>query len=97
MYVDIIMKCNELSDPLQVRTGDTLVIPDLTKAKEFYKNPRKEVSDTKKKYIDNNKKSKVDTKRLETLAKISSSVKNGSKVNTKTNELKPGESNINVE
>jgi hypothetical protein len=95
-YVDIIMKCNELSDPLSVRTGDILVIPTLNKAKKFYKNPNKESKEAKQKYIDSNKKSKVDTKRLETLAKISSSVKNGSIVNVKPNELKPGESNIEV-
>jgi len=95
-YVDIIMKCNELSDPLQVRTSDVLVIPELNGAKKFYKNPNKESKEAKQKYIDSTKKSKVDKSRLETLAKISASIKNGSKVNIKPNELKPGESNIEV-
>jgi len=96
-YSDIILKCNEISDPLSVRTGDILVIPELTGAKKFYKNPNKESSEVSENYIDSTKKSKVDIKRLETLAKISSSIKNGSKVNTKPNDLKPGESNINVD
>jgi hypothetical protein len=95
-YVDIILKCNEIADPLSVRTGDILVIPELTGAKKFYKNPNKESKESTQKYIDSNKKSKVDTKRLETLARISSSVKNGSKVNVKPNDLKPGESNIEI-
>ena len=95
-YVDIILKCNEISDPLSVRTGDIILIPELDNAKNFYKNTNKESKESKQKYIDSTKKSKVDTKRLETLAKISSSVKNGSKVNVKPNELKPGESNIDI-
>ena len=95
-YLDIILKCNEISDPLSVRTGDVLAIPELNGAKKFYKNPNKESKESKQKYIDSNKKSKTDTKRLETLAKISSSIKNGSKVNVRPNELKPGESNIEV-
>lgn len=95
-YSDIILKCNEISDPLSVRAGDNLVIPDLSKAKNFYKNPNTESKEAKQKYIDSTKKSKVDTNRLETLAKISASIKNGSKVNIKPNELKPGESNIEV-
>jgi len=95
-YTDIIMKCNELSDPLSVRTGFILVIPEINGAKKFYQNPNKESKEAKQKYIDSTKKSKVDNKRLETLAKISSSIKNGSKVNVKPNELKPGESNIEV-
>jgi len=95
-YVDIILKFNEISDPLSVRTGDVILIPELNGAKNFYKNPNKESKESTQKYIDSTKKSKVDTKRLETLAKISSSVKNGSKVNVKPNELKPGESNIDI-
>lgn len=95
-HVDIIMKCNELSDPLSVRTGDILVIPELTGAQKFYKNPNSESKEAKQKYIDSTKKSKVDNKRLQTLAKISSSVKNGSSVNVKPNDLKPGESNIDI-
>lgn len=95
-YSDIILKCNEIGDPLSIRTGDILVIPELDGAKSFYRNPNKESKEAKQKYIDSTKKSKVDTKRLETLAKISSSVKNGSTVNVKPNELKPGESNIAV-
>tara|TARA_R100000908_G_C3712247_1_gene118414 strand:- start:351 stop:854 length:504 start_codon:yes stop_codon:yes gene_type:complete len=95
-YVDIILKCNEISDPLSVRTGDVILIPELNGAKNFYKNPKKESKESTQKYIDSTKKSKVDTKRLETLAKISSSIKNGSKVNVKPNELKPGESNIEI-
>jgi len=95
-YGDMILKCNEIGDPLSIRTGDILVIPENSKAKAFYKNPNKESKEAKQKYIDSNKKSKVDTNRLETLAKISSSVKNGSKVNVKPNELKPGEYNIEV-
>lgn len=93
-HTDIILKCNEISDPLSIRTGDFLLIPELTGAKSFYRNPNKESKESTQKYIDSTKKSKSDTKRLETLAKISSSVKNGSKVNVKPNELKPGESNI---
>tara|TARA_R110001592_G_scaffold220637_1_gene475296 strand:+ start:1274 stop:1777 length:504 start_codon:yes stop_codon:yes gene_type:complete len=93
-YSDIILKCNEISDPLSIRTGDYILIPELNSAKNFYRNPNKESKESKQKYIDSTKKSKSDTKRLETLAKISSSVKNGSKVNVKPNELKPGESNI---
>tara|TARA_R110000796_G_scaffold192641_6_gene309327 strand:+ start:3009 stop:3512 length:504 start_codon:yes stop_codon:yes gene_type:complete len=96
-YGDIILKCNEISDPLSIITGMVLVIPENTKAQKFYKNPNKESKEAKQKYIDSNKKSKVDTNRLETLAKISSRVKNGSKVNVKPNELKPGESNINID
>lgn len=95
-YGDIILKCNEIGNPLNVRTGDVLVIPELNGAKKFYKNPNKESKDSNQNYLDTSKKSKVDKNRLETLAKISSSVKNGSKVNIRPNELKPGESNISV-
>ena len=28
-YSDIILKCNEISDPLSVRTGDFILIPEL--------------------------------------------------------------------
>ena len=93
-YVDILMKCNEISDPLSIKEGDVLAIPDLEGAKLFYINPFKESKEAKQNILDSTKKSKVDQKRLETLAKISSSIKNGSKVNTKTNDLKPGETNI---
>jgi hypothetical protein len=93
---DMILKCNEISDPLSVRTGDTLVIPVKNDAQQFYKNPNTESKEVKDKYIDSTKKSKVDTNRLETLAKISSSTKNGSTINVKPNDLKPGESNISV-
>jgi hypothetical protein len=95
-YSDIILKCNEIADPLSIRTGDILVIPELNGAKKFYKNPNKESKESTRNYIDSTKKSKVDTTRLETLAKISSRVKNGSKVNTKPSDLKPGETNIEV-
>ncbi len=95
-YVDIILKCNEISDPFSVREGDILLIPELNGAKKFYLNPNTESKEVKNNYVDSTKKSKVDTKRLETLAKISSRVKNGSTVNIKPNELKPGESNIEV-
>ena len=95
-HSDIIMKCNELSDPLNVRTGDILVIPMLDGAKKFYKNPQKDSVEAKQKQLDSTKKSKVDNKRLQTFAKISASIKNGSTENIKPNELKQGESNIQV-
>ena len=95
-YSDIILKFNEIGDPLSVRTGDVLIMPEINGAKKFYLNPNQESKEAKQQYVDSTKKSKVDTNRLETLAKISSSVKNGSTMNIKPNELKPGESNIEV-
>jgi O-glycosyl hydrolase len=96
-YSDIIMKCNELTDPLAVREGDIILIPELTGAKSFYINPLTESIEAKEKYIDSSKKSKMDSKRLQQLAKISASVKNGSRTNIKTNELGPNDTNITID
>ena len=95
-YGDMILKCNEISDPLSIRTGQILIIPEQYGAKYFYVNPNKESKESKQKYIDSDKKSKVDENRLQILAKISQNTKNGSSVNVNPNELKPGESNIQI-
>jgi hypothetical protein len=94
--VDMILKWNEISDPLSVREGDILIIPEKTGAKSFYVSPSKERTQTKSNFVDESKKSKKDKNRLIALAKLSAKTKNGSSQNVKTNELKPGESNINI-
>ena len=95
-YMDIILKCNGISDPLQVRTGMAIGIPLKDKAQKFYINPVNEIKESKQTFIDPKKKTKVDTERLKTLAKISASIKNGSKQNLPTNQLKADESNITI-
>lgn len=93
-YVDILLKFNEISDPLSIKEGDVILVPEIENAKSFYKQADKENSQVSDNFTDNTKKSKKDEKRIEMLKKISSVVKNGSSVNTKVNELKPGEQNI---
>ena len=95
--MDILLKLNEISDPFSIRSGDLLIIPDEAKASAFYINPPREPIRKNSSYLDDTKKSKKDINRLKALSKISSSTKNGSSVNLKTNELKPGESNIRID
>ncbi len=97
-YVDILLKCNEISSPLDVRTGDIILVPALQSAKKFYLNPYKEQknANVKNKYLDPNKKSKSDENRLKAIAKISQGIKNGSKENVAPNALKTGESNLEI-
>lgn len=97
-YVDILLKCNEISNPLEVRSGDVILVPALQPAKKFYINPSKESINTQinSKYIDPKKKSKKDEARLKAVAKISQSTKNGSKQNVAPNALKQGESNLDI-
>lgn len=92
--LDMILKWNNVSDPLSIRTGDILIVPEKTGAESFYVNPAKERGEIKSNFIDESKKSKKDKNRLKVLAKISASTKNGSTQNLKTNELKTGDSNI---
>jgi hypothetical protein len=95
--MDILLKMNEVSDPLSIRSGDYLIVVDDDGANSFYVSPEKERQEEKKDFVDNTKKSKKDANRLKVLAKISASVKNGSAANVKTAELKPGEVNIRID
>jgi len=97
-YVDILLKCNEISDPLSIREGMLILVPALQPAKNFYVNPSKEAinSQINSKYIDPSKKSKKDDNRLKAIAQISKSTKNGSKENVAPNALKTGESNLEI-
>jgi len=97
-YLDILLKINEVSNPLEVRTGDILLIPALQPAKAFYVNPAQEEKNPliDSKYIDPKKKSQQDSNRLKAIEKISQSVKNGSKENLPPNALKSGESNLEI-
>lgn len=97
-YLDILLKCNEISSPLDVRTGDIIIVPALQPAKAFYVNPVLEKINPaiNSKYLDPDKKSKVDDNRLKAIAKISQSIKNGSAQNVSPNELKSNESNLEI-
>lgn len=95
--VDLLLKFNEISDPLDINEGDLIFVPNADKATSFYKQPDKEPEQTTNNFTDSSKKSKKDQTRLEILKKISSSTKNGSTLNTKVNELKPGEQNIEID
>lgn len=97
-YLDILLKCNEISNPLEVRTGDILLVPALQNAKAFYVNPYREQKNAlvDSKYIDPKKKSKKDENRLKAAAQISQSTKNGSRENVAPNALKSTESNLEI-
>ena len=97
-YVDIILKCNEISRALDVRAGDIILVPALQPAKNFYVDPSKESVNTQinSKYIDPKKKSKKDENRLKAISKISQSTKNGSLENVAPKALKTGEINLEI-
>lgn len=96
--VDVLLKCNQISNPFSIKSGDILVIPDIEKFEAFYKDPKSDeriVNDTKSLFIDPKKVSKKDESRLERLSNIAKTKKNGSKQITTPNTLKSGDSNIN--
>jgi hypothetical protein len=95
-YLDMILKINGISSPLDVRQGDFIMIPDKEKAMGFYVNPEKDPTEIKNGYLDETKKSKEDDKRIQNIAKIAANIKNGTKNIAKTNQLADGESNIKV-
>lgn len=97
-YIDILLKCNEISNPLEVRSGDIILVPALQPAKKFYIDPAQETQNTQisSKYIDPSKKSKQDENRLKAVERISQGTKNGSRENVAPNALKQGESNLEI-
>lgn len=95
--VDVLLKCNQISNPFSIKAGDILVIPDLDRFNEFYKTPKldeKTIEETKSLFIDPDKASKVDKNRVERLGNIAKTKKNGSKQITTPNVLKSGSTNI---
>ena len=97
--LDMLLKWNGISDPLSVRSGDILIIPEQNFAEQLYIIPKQEQDRTKyaDKYIDISKVSKKDQQRLVYLQKVSAGTKNGSSENIKTNQLATGISNINID
>ena len=94
-YVDIILKINEISSPLSLRTGDLIIVPAIQQAQNFYIFPqREELIEAAK--VDNTKKSRTDQNRMQALARISSGISNGSTAALPTNQLQPGEENLDI-
>lgn len=96
-YVDILLKANQISNPFSIKSGDILVIPDISRFEAFYKTPKrdnKSIENTKAKFIDPTKSSKKDKGRLDRLSNIAKTKKNGAKEITTPNKLKSGDSNI---
>lgn len=91
---DMLLKINEISDPLSLREDDLFISLVEEELDEFIVTPEKEESFKGGENIDSKKVSKKDKSRLEILKKISQKLKNGSTANVKTNELQPGQTNI---
>ncbi len=92
-YLDILLKFNEISSPLDVRSGEILIIPELNSARKFFNTPEKEstqISQPNEISINNK-----DANRLKELSRISSSIANGSKQAVRSNQIS-GEPNIKV-
>ena len=97
LYMDIILKFNDISNPFSIKAGDTLLIPVLEDAKYFYQKPKatkKEIEAVKRSYIDKERFSKPTEERLKKLEALANSKKNGSPTITPSNKLKPGESAV---
>tara|TARA_Y100000389_G_scaffold155672_1_gene156381 strand:- start:537 stop:1046 length:510 start_codon:yes stop_codon:yes gene_type:complete len=95
--IDVLLKCNQISNPFSIKSGDILVIPQLESFEKFYKTPKvdeKTIKDTKSLFIDPKKASKKDKNRVDRLSNIAKTKKNGSKEITTPNKLKSGDTNI---
>lgn len=101
-YSEYILKYNNISNPFEITTGDTLRIPPLN-ASLLSWNRIKEIDDIqleidniRGQFIDTKRLSKKDAARVEYLQKKAQQIKNGSKAILPPNLLKPGEENLNI-
>lgn len=93
---DLLLKINEISDPLSILGNETFLIPSRNSMSAFFVTPEEERENININ-LDSSKVSKKDKSRLEYLKKISQKIKNGSTENTKVNELKGGNQNITID
>ena len=94
-FVDVIMKFNQITNPLSMQIYDLIVCPTRESAQKFYQQEAlrndKLILDTKALFIDPSRASQKDKARLEQLQKIADKRKNGSKEIKPANLLKAGE------
>lgn len=98
--LDIILKFNQITNPFSIQTGDVIVIPNLIDAKKFYRKEKinnKTVIDFQKMYIDESKKSTVDSQRIQQLTKIAKRRSNGATQIMPTNLLRAGEKAFTID
>jgi NDP-sugar pyrophosphorylase family protein len=98
--LDIILKFNQITNPFSIQSGDIIVIPNLVDAQKFYKKEKtstKTVIDFQKMYIDESKKSTVDSQRIRQLAKIAKRRANGATQIMPTNLLRAGEKAFTID
>jgi hypothetical protein len=86
-YIDIILKANGISNPFSIKEGMFLMIPEQTTVMAQYK-PIKKSLKPRTQFQDKKRITPTDKKRLEFLAKKSSSKNNGSSENLPPNMLK---------
>lgn len=92
-YIDAILCYNRIFNPFSIKTGDLLIIPDVSNEKEVYDIPSAQETSTSplSTFTDTSRMSTQDKNRIERLKKIAEKKANGNKAPSPPNLLQPGQ------